>query len=198
MQNQSSYRSFIVDSLKGALYEQDYETREHTERIDRMAMVVAERLDLPQADKDKLKLLGSLHDIGKIGIAPSILNHPGKLSETDWNIIKRHPEIGYRICSGVPELMAIADLILSHHERWDGQGYPRKYKGPEIPLLARLISILDSFDVITHDRAYKKKQSPEWALEEIKRGAGKQFDPNLVHVFEHVYNEVIDSGKDLV
>ncbi len=194
MQNQSSYRSFIVESLKGALYEQDYETKEHTERISDMALIVAEHLQMSQNEKDKLVLLGSLHDIGKIGISSSILKQSNKLSDIDWNIIKRHPEIGYRICNAVPELSSIADLILAHHEKWDGTGYPRRLKGTEIPLLARLVSILDTFDVITHDRPYKKASSPEWALEEIKRCSGTQFDPNLVHVFEHVYIKIIESG----
>lgn len=195
MQNQSSYRSFIIESLKVALFEQDYETIEHTERIGKMAVLLAEHLDLSQNEKDKLILLGSLHDIGKIGISKAILNQSKDLSDLDWNIIRRHPEIGYRICIGVPELSSIADYILSHHERWDGQGYPRQLKGVEIPLLSRLISILDAFDVITHDRPYKKAQTAQWALEEIKRCAGSQFDPNLVHVFEHVYIEMQAAGE---
>lgn len=197
MQNQDSYRSFIVESLKGALFEQDYETKEHTERISQIAMIFADHLQISHGDKNKLVLLGSLHDIGKIGISNRILNQPGKLSEIDWNIVKRHPEIGYRICNAVPELMAVADLILAHHERWDGQGYPRGLRGIEIPLLARLIAILDTFDVITHDRPYKEAKSVEWALEEIRRCAGTQFDPNLVSVFEHVMIEIMDEHKDI-
>lgn len=195
MQNRSSYRSFVVESLKNALFEQDYETKEHTERISKMANKVADHLKLNQNDRNKLSLLGSLHDIGKIGISTSILNHAGDLSDIDWNIIRRHPEIGYRICVNVPELTAIADLILSHHERWDGQGYPRKLKGTQIPLLSRLIAILDTFDVITHDRPYKEAKSAEWALQEIRRCSGSQFDPNLVNVFEHVYRELVEEDQ---
>jgi diguanylate cyclase (GGDEF)-like protein len=195
LQNQTSYRSFIVESLKNALFEQDYETLEHTERISVMAGHVSEHLELTQNDRDKLFLLASLHDIGKIGISKAILNQPGKLSEIDWNVIRRHPEIGYRICSAVPELSSIAELILCHHERWDGNGYPRQLKGKEIPVLARMISILDTFDVITNDRPYKEKQSAEWALEELKRCAGSQFDPNLVNVFEHVYDIMKNNGE---
>lgn len=197
MQNQASYRSFIVESLKSALYEQDYETKEHTERISKMALIIADHLKLSQNDKDKLVLLGSLHDIGKIGIPQKILVKNEKLSANEWNVIRKHPEIGYRICIAVPELSAIADLILSHHERWDGKGYPRKLKGTDIPLLARLIAIIDTFDVITHDRPYKKKQSHRSALEEIRKHSGTQFDPNLVHVFEHLYSEIVDGGETL-
>lgn len=195
MQNQSSYRSFIVESLKKALFEQDYETKEHTERISNLALNVAEHLKLSDSDKNKLILLGSLHDIGKIAISSSILNYEGKLSKQDWETVKRHPEIGYRICVNVPELSSIAELILYHHERWDGSGYPRGLKGSEIPMLSRLISILDSFDVMTHDRPYKEKKSVEWALEELKRCSGKQFDPNLVHVFEHVLRQEENNEK---
>jgi len=190
-QDQTSYRSFVVESLKNALYEQDYETKEHTERISEMALLVAQHLDLSQGDKDKLALLGGLHDIGKIGVPSSILHKDSPLSDIDWNIIKRHPEIGYRICTSVPDLSPIADLILCHHERWDGKGYPRGLKGDDIPILSRLIAVLDTFDVITHDRPYKSAQSAEYALEEIKRCSGSQFDPNIVKVFVHVYTESI-------
>lgn len=195
MQNQSSYRNFIVESLKSALFEQDYESRDHTVRIGEMAQKVAEHLNLPQNDIDKLKLLGSLHDIGKIGVSNVILNQNFKLSDIDWITIKRHPEIGYRICSGVPELSSIANLILAHHERWDGKGYPRRLKGADIPLLSRLISILDAFDVITHNRPYKEAKSPEWAMDEIRKCSGTQFDPKLVNVFERVYNQLIEKGE---
>ncbi len=190
MQNQSSYRSSVLESLKNALFEQDYETEAHTERISQMGHLIASHLGLSQNDKDRLSLVGSLHDIGKIALPKTILNKKEKLSEADWLTIKRHPEIGFRICSTVPELSSIAELVLAHHERWDGKGYPRGLKGTEIPMLARLISILDTFDVITHNRPYKEKQTSRWALEELKRCAGTQFDPNLVNVFEHVYNSI--------
>lgn len=189
MKSQLSYRSTVIDSLKGAMFERDYETEEHTERISQMALLMADKLGLTQNDKDKLVLLGDLHDIGKIAIPTHVLNSVKPLTDMEWSSIKRHPEIGYRICSAVPELSSISELVLSHHERWDGKGYPRGLKETEIPLLARLICILDAFDVMTHDRPYKKRKSLEWAVEEVSNCSGTQFDPNLVAVFKSIVSE---------
>lgn len=187
LRDQLSYRSSVVESLKQALYERDYETEEHTDRLGTMALMMATHLGLSQNDKDLLILLGDLHDIGKIALSKHVLNKESQLSETEWNSIKRHPEIGYRICGSVPELSAVSELILSHHERWDGNGYPRGLANTEIPLLARLISIIDAFDVMTHQRPYNVQKTEEEALEELKKCAGTQFDPNLVNVFVKVY-----------
>jgi len=197
MQSQLSCRSTIIESLKSAMFEKDYETDEHTNRISQMAMVMAKHLGLSQNDKDKLVILGELHDIGKIAIPTHVLNSMKPLTDLEWNSIKRHPETGFRICSSVPELASISDLVLSHHERWDGKGYPRGLKMTEIPLLARLICLLDAFDVMTHDRPYRGKKSPEWAMEEVARCSGSQFDPNLVKLFIKVYKETFDHDKSV-
>lgn len=101
-------------------------------------------------------LLAKLHDMGKIGIDNKILNKPGKLTEEEWNIMKTHSEIGYRIASSTPDLMHVAYKILTHHERYDGSGYPKGLKGEEIPLLSRILAIVDAFDVMTNERPYKK------------------------------------------
>jgi len=132
-----------------------------------------------------------LHDIGKIGIDDKILNKPGKLTEEEWAIMKRHPEIGYRIARASHKLARIADYILTHHERWDGAGYPKGLKGEDIPLLSRILAVADAYDAMTEDRVYRKAMSKEQAVEEIRRNAGTQFDPLIANIFiETILEEV--------
>ena len=136
-----------------------------------------------EKDLGELQLLGMLHDIGKIGIDDKILNKPGKLTEEEWIVMKKHPEIGYRIARASHKLSRIADYILSHHERWDGMGYPRGLKGEDIPLLSRILSVADAYDAMTEDRIYRKALSKEEAIEEIRRNSGSQFDPLIANIF---------------
>jgi HD-GYP domain-containing protein (c-di-GMP phosphodiesterase class II) len=130
-----------------------------------------------------LKVISNLHDIGKIAIDEQILNKPGKLNEEEWAEIKRHPEIGYRILSSSSEYAEISEDILSHHERWDGDGYPQGLKGKDIPYRARIIAIADAYDAMTSDRPYRKALSKEEALAEIIRCSGTQFDPSIARKF---------------
>ncbi len=124
-----------------------------------------------------------LHDIGKIAIDEKILNKPGRLSIEEWNEIKRHPEIGYRILSSVNDMAELAEFVLAHHERWDGKGYPKGLKGEEIPLQARIIMVADSYDAMTSERTYRKPLTEEAGMEELRENAGTQFDPEIVRVF---------------
>jgi HD-GYP domain-containing protein (c-di-GMP phosphodiesterase class II) len=140
-------------------------------------------MQLSDYELDELSLLATLHDIGKICIAENILLKPAKLSSEEWELVKKHPEIGYRIASSSPELATVAEAILHHHERWDGKGYLKGLKGEEIPLLSRIIAIVDSFDAMTNDRPYRKSFSIEEALVEIEMCSGTQFDPKLVESF---------------
>jgi len=140
-------------------------------------------LNLMEKDIGELQLLGMLHDIGKIGIDNKILNKPGTLTEDEWVIMKRHPEIGYRIAMASHKLARIADYILAHHERWDGSGYPKGLKGEDIPLLSRILAVADAYDAMTEDRVYRKAMSKEQAIEEIRRNAGIQFDPLIAKIF---------------
>ena len=137
-----------------------------------------------------LKLISELHDIGKIAIDDSILNKPGKLNDKEWEVIKKHPEIGYRILSATPEYSKIAQDILSHHERYDGKGYPRGLKGDEIPVRAKIIAIADAFDAMISDRPYRKAMTSSEAIEEIKRNTGTQFDPTVAKIFIDLFEEI--------
>ncbi|MBE3089361.1 MAG: HD-GYP domain-containing protein, partial [Actinobacteria bacterium] len=148
--------------------------------------VLGRSLKLSENKLNELSLLSTLHDIGKIAIPDEILMKPGKLTEKEWDIVKRHPEVGYNISGSSPLLEPIADAVLTHHEWWNGSGYPQGLKGENIPLISRIISIIDAYDVMTHDRSYKKAISKKEALEELKRCAGTQFDSKLVKIFIQV------------
>lgn len=177
-----STRNSIISSLSKTLSEKSYETEEHAQRIYSYCSRICELLNLDSNKTDELYLLAKLHDIGKIAIEDKILNKPDKLNDDEWKVMKTHSEIGYRIASSTPDLRHIAYYILTHHEKYDGTGYPKGLKGEEIPLLSRLLAIVDAFDVMTHDRPYRKAISVEEAIKELKRCAGTQFDPNLVEI----------------
>ena len=177
-----SARNSIIASLTKNLEEKSYETEEHAYRIYSLCVKIGKILNLSTDKLDELYLLARLHDVGKIGIDSKILNKPGKLTDEEWEIVKTHSEIGYRIAASTPDLMHIAYGILTHHEKYDGTGYPKGLKGEQIPLLSRLLTIVDAFDVMTHDRPYKVRMTAAEAIEELKRCSGKQFDPNLVEI----------------
>lgn len=152
-------------------------------QVSELCILMGKKLGFKNDDLNQLKAISNLHDIGKIAIDDSILNKPGKLTEDEWEIIKRHPEIGYRIISTSPEYAEIANDILSHHEKYDGTGYPRGLKGDNIPIRARIIAIADAFDAMVSRRPYREPRSIEDAKEEILRCSGTQFDPKLVKIF---------------
>lgn len=124
-----------------------------------------------------------MHDIGNIAVDARILNKPDSLTNAEWFEIKRHPEIGYRILGSVNELAPLAEIILAHHERWDGTGYPKGLKGDKIPLKARILAVADAFDAMTSERPYRNALSKSAAVEEIRRNAGTQFDPMIAELF---------------
>ncbi|MFT4105240.1 MAG: PAS domain S-box protein [Lacrimispora sp.] len=178
-----TYRNSIMNSLLSTLYERSTETIEHSLRMEAICLSIAEKLNLTLEERDELSLFAMLHDIGNVGVRTELLTKPGPLDEEEWKELRRHPELGYRIAQNTPELSMVSEYILSHHERWDGNGYPRGLKGTDIPLLCRIMSIADSYDAMTNDRPYRKAMEPQAAKEEIKKLAGKQFDPYIAEVF---------------
>lgn len=178
-----SARNRTIISLEKTLYEKHSETEEHTQRIKTLSYKLGKKINLSEDKLNELKLLSLLHDIGKIGIPDHILMKHGKLTAGEWEIMKRHTEIGYRIAKATSELSHVASEILCHHERFDGTGYPQGFKGEEIPILSRIINVVDSFDVMTHKRAYKRAYNIDYAIKELKRCSGTQFDPYIVNEF---------------
>lgn len=178
-----SFSSSIVTSLKRILLEKSIETEEHTNRTNIVALQLGKNLNLTVNELAELSLLSTLHDIGKIAIPEKILLKKGSLSEIEWKIIKTHPKIGYNIIKAIPHLAHIANDILTHHEWWDGSGYPQGLKGDEIPLVSRIFTLADAYDVMISGRPYKSKMSQKETIEEIKRCSGSQFDPNIVEKF---------------
>lgn len=174
---------FVIDSLKKLLWEKSTETKGHTKRVERMALELGKVINLPENELERLRLLSSFHDIGKVAIPSKILSKKGKLSVKEWEIVRRHPEIGYNIVQFSPKTASIAEEILSHHEWWNGNGYPQGLKGGDIPILSRIISIVDAYDAMTHKRPYREKITKKEATEELLRVAGIQFDPQLVNKF---------------
>jgi HD-GYP domain-containing protein (c-di-GMP phosphodiesterase class II) len=155
----------------------------HVERTSELAQMFAEKLGFSDSQMEDLALFIRLHDIGKAVVPDDLLSKCGDLTSSEWEQVKRHAEAGYRITNTFGDTARIAEAILSQREWWDGSGYPRGLKGKEIPFLARMFSIVDTFDTITHHRPYDRVFTWQEAMEELQRHAGKQFDPELAEAF---------------
>ena len=195
LMSSKSHHSQTLTSLIRALEESDSDTEAHVQRTQRMGETLARRMGFNDAQIADLKLLCLLHDIGKVGIPLEILNKPGKLNSREWEVMKTHAEKGYQIAMSSDELRSIAPMIRSHHERWDGTGYPERLAGQNIPLLSRMIAIVDAYDSMVNDRAYRKGLEPAQAQEEIRRNAGTQFDPILAEQFLKMLEENPEIAK---
>lgn len=178
-----SNRNVVVQTIMKMLEIRDYATEGHSQRMGELAVELAERIGLPNNSKNDLRLLAQFHDLGKIGIPDQILLKPGPLTAEERKEIERHAEIGHRIAMVVPEFLPVADLILKHHEWWNGAGYPLGLKGEAIPVENRILSIVDAFDAMTNDRPYRAAMTQSAAIEELRRCRGSQFDPALVDEF---------------
>jgi len=179
----------MINFLKNRLEKITYETKSHYDRLKILTVMMADALKLKETEKEELRLLCEFHDIGKIGISKSILQKQDKLNNEEWEDVKRHSEIGYYIAKEIKDASSIDELILMHHERWDGKGYPGLLKSDEIPLVARIFALADAYDVMVNDRPFKSRITKIAALEEIKVQSGRQFDPDLANIFIELMTE---------
>ncbi|MFH0797046.1 MAG: HD-GYP domain-containing protein [Candidatus Omnitrophota bacterium] len=178
-----------VKSLALAIEAKDLYTRGHSARVVKYALAIAEGLGLSEKEKEVIRNAGILHDIGKIAISDQILGKKDKLTEEEFDTIKKHPALGENILKPLSFLDTEASIILSHHERIDGKGY-HKLSHEDIPLASKILIIVDSYDAMTSDRPYRKALPKEQALQELKNNAGTQFDPHLVEVFIQVLGKM--------
>ena len=184
-----------IKSISCALDAKDPYTHGHSLRVTLYSLILASKLGLSDAALEEIETAGLLHDIGKIGIPQSILCKNDKLTDEEFEVMKDHAKRGEQMIKSVKKLTAVASWLKSHHERWDGRGYPSGLKGTDIPLFARIIALADTYDAMTSTRPYRKALPHEIAIQEIKRCAGMQFDPELAEVF--VANEAeIKAAKD--
>jgi PAS domain S-box-containing protein len=181
-QHDSLFRQ-TIRALVQLIESRDLYTGFHSNRVRDIAETIGLELQMSEAQRNELSFAAALHDIGKIGIPEHILNKPGKLTEEEYQIIKQHPAIGYSALKDIDSLKTIAGIILDHHERVDGKGYPAGKKAAEISLAAKILSVADAYEALTADRVYRKAMTEESALKIIKDGSGTQFDPAVVEAF---------------
>jgi response regulator RpfG family c-di-GMP phosphodiesterase len=179
---QATY-SNTLDALAAALDAREHETGDHSQRVVRFTLALAERLEIPQRERADIARGALLHDIGKLGVPDAILLKAGPLTADEWAEMRRHPQVGSNVIRAIPFLEPAAELVLAHHERWDGGGYPRGIQRDQIPLGARIFSIADTLDAMMSDRPYRKRTTLAAARKEIARCAGTQFDPRCVEAF---------------
>jgi putative nucleotidyltransferase with HDIG domain len=187
-----------VKALAQAVDAKDSYTAGHSSRVTLYSTIIAEELGLSEAEVRKVRLAGLLHDVGKIGIRDSVLGKPGHLTDEEFGIMKSHPAVGAGILRPVVQLADVIPGVLSHHERYDGKGYPQGLQGEAIPLLGRIIGVADAFDAMTSDRVYRPRLSDEVAIAELKKHSGTQFDSRVVKAFFSAYDNgliVTEPGK---
>ena len=176
----------IIECIACALDAKDSYTAGHSQRVSDMALRVCKLLGLRASDTEKIHIAAHLHDIGKIGVPDAILNKAGKLTKEEFESIKKHPQIGAEILGKSKKLSELSDIVLMHHERFDGKGYPTGAAGAEIPLGARIIAICDSIDAMTSNRCYREAHDFIYCYHEIERNLGKMYDPVIGrHVLDH-------------
>ena len=178
-----STNEMVISSLKENLKKVDNNGEKHGDKMQRYALAIGKRLNLSDAKLDELKLVMDLHNIGKLALADEIISKPGRLTEEEWKIIKKLPEIGYRIAESSTVLKPISEAILSHNEWYNGEGYPRGVRGEDIPVLSRIAFVVNSYEAMITDRPYRKKMTVKNVKKEIKRCCGTQFDPKIVEIF---------------
>ena len=185
-----------IKSIAQALDAKDQYTHGHSMRVTLYSLALAKTLDLSDELLEEIETAGLLHDIGKIAIPEKILLKPGKLTDEEYEIIKTHPELGEKLVEGIEKLSIISTWLKSHHERYDGKGYPEGLKGEDIPISARIIAIADTYDAMTSSRAYRAALPHEEAMAEISRCGGSQFDPKLSELFQSISSEIEELKKN--
>jgi diguanylate cyclase (GGDEF)-like protein len=194
--NESRLVGAVVDVLSSALDIRDKMTHRHARRVARMSAFVAREMKMSDADVLEIEYAAALHDIGKIGVADSILRKEAALDHEEWQEMKRHSELGYQILNGIDFLHPSAEIVYSHHERIDGTGYPRGLKGDEIHIGARVFAVVDAYDAMTSRRPYREAMTRDDALEEIMRNSGNQFDSDVVSAFLKMVRSNPDGFRD--
>jgi HD-GYP domain-containing protein (c-di-GMP phosphodiesterase class II) len=179
-----------TDVLLTVLGERSSELHDHLDGVGRLARLLAKRIGLPEHEVTRIGLAAELHDIGKMAIPDAILLKPSALDAEEWNLVKKHTEIGERIVRAAPSIASAAELIRSSHEHVDGSGYPDGLRGDEIPLGASIIAICDAYDAMTSGRPYRRGRSPEEAMAELRRCAGTQFRADLVEAFSGLLRDL--------
>lgn len=197
--NENLEKSYMdsIEILRHTVEAKDPYTRGHSDRVSEYAVLLGKKLKLPNEDIEKLKIGGLFHDIGKIGIPDSILLKESKLTDEEYLKIKEHPVIGYNILENADMFKNILDIIKYHHERFDGNGYPEKLSGTNIPYLARITSIVDSFDAMTSRRSYRDSLPMDVVKSEILQNLGSQFDPEIGIVFLDILDNDFNSIKQI-
>ncbi|MBE0527959.1 MAG: diguanylate cyclase, partial [Thermoleophilia bacterium] len=173
----------MLESLVAAVDNKDSYTHRHSDEVTEYALAIAAALGLSDETQRIVRVAGLLHDVGKIGVPGSILRKPGRLTSDEYEIMKQHTLLGELIIQEVPNLKEIRAAVVSHHERWDGTGYPRGLAGEAIPLLGRIMSVADAYSAMISDRPYRSGLTTDVAIAELRAGAGTQFDPTLVELF---------------
>lgn len=178
-------RTFVgtVKAMSSAIDAKDRYTQGHSERVAMISARIAQQYGMSEEEVERIRISGLVHDVGKIGVPEAVLCKPGRLTDDEFELIKLHPTIGYEILNDIPSLSDILPGVLHHHEKWDGTGYPDGLSGENIPLMARIMTIADTFDAMSSNRAYRSGMPREKVLAEIQRCAGTQFDPELVPHF---------------
>jgi putative two-component system response regulator len=185
-----------IKSISSALDAKDAYTHGHSLRVTLYSLIMAREMKFEESLMEKLEIAGLLHDIGKIGVPENILCKPGKLTDDEYNTIKMHPDRGRKMLESIKKFSDVSFWLSCHHERWDGRGYPLGLKGEDIPTVARILAIADTYDAMTSNRSYRQGLPHSVAAEEIKRCAVSQFDPEIVEVFICVENIIIEAEKD--
>jgi putative nucleotidyltransferase with HDIG domain len=184
----------VIQGLSKAVDARDHYTQEHSGRVSAYGVIIARSMGLNSDLVESIQYGALLHDVGKIGIPDQVLNKPGRLTEEEFGIMKTHSTMGANIVQKIESLVPLVPLVLYHHERFDGRGYPEGLSGKKIPLGARVINVADSFETITSDRVYHKARSFQEGYDEILRCAGGQFDPEVVEAFAKAFEELKEAG----